>query len=188
MNVLVLGANGQLGRAVVDRLVRDGHHVSAFVRRPPPAPPDPKVDVVVGDAMSYGAVREAAAGQQAVVNVIGGGTLRANTVESDASKVVLRAVADAGVRRYIGMSAGMVASVGWLFDHVVRPLVFGSLTANTCRSRRSSGPPTSTGRSSVRPGSPTRPPRGTARRSTRARGAMPASAGRTWPPSSPRRW
>lgn len=62
-----------------------------------------------------------------MVNVIGGGTLPKNTVESDTSRVVLEAVADAGVRRYIGMSAGMVASVGWLFDHVIRPLVFSNL-------------------------------------------------------------
>ncbi|MFC8190568.1 NAD-dependent epimerase/dehydratase family protein [Cellulomonas sp. NPDC057328] len=48
MHVLVLGATGYVGTAVVDRLVRDGHHVSA-VSRTAPADPRPRVTPVRAD-------------------------------------------------------------------------------------------------------------------------------------------
>jgi uncharacterized protein YbjT (DUF2867 family) len=127
MQILVLGASGQLGQAAVARLVGHGHQVRAFMRRPPAASPAPGVDVCLGDALDRGAVAGAAAAQDAVVNAIGSGTLRANTVESDTTAVVVEVLQRTGPRRYIGMSAGLVAPVGFVFDHVIRPLVFGNL-------------------------------------------------------------
>ncbi len=55
MHVLVLGATGYVGTAVVDRLVRDGHHVSA-VSRTAPADPRPRVTPVRADLADPGAV------------------------------------------------------------------------------------------------------------------------------------
>jgi uncharacterized protein YbjT (DUF2867 family) len=127
MQILVLGASGHLGQAVVARLVGDGHPVRAFMRRPPAASPAPGVDVYLGDALDSRAVAGAAVGQDAVVNAIGSGSLRANTLESDTTAAVVEVLQRTGPRRYVGMSAGMVAPVGFVFDHVIRPLVFGNL-------------------------------------------------------------
>ena len=88
--VLVLGAGGQLGQAVVARLAQDGYRVRAFQRRAA-ADRDPAVEVVLGTALDREAVARAAADQDAVVNVIGSGTLRRNTVESDTTAAVRRA-------------------------------------------------------------------------------------------------
>jgi uncharacterized protein YbjT (DUF2867 family) len=125
--VVVLGAGGQLGRAVVTHLARAGYRVRAFQRRQPETNAEPGVEVVLGDAMWADALQRAAHDQEAVVNAIGSGTMRWNTVESDTTAVVLDVLRGSGPRRYIGMSAGMVAPVSFIFDHLIRPLAFNNL-------------------------------------------------------------
>jgi uncharacterized protein YbjT (DUF2867 family) len=81
------------------------------------------VEVVLGTALDRDAVARAAVDQDAVVNVIGSGTLRPNTVESDTTAAVLDVLQRTGPRRYIGMSSGLVAGVSFTFDHLIRPLI-----------------------------------------------------------------
>ena len=59
--IVVTGANGLLGRALVRRLLDDGERVRLFVRRePPPEIRDhPRVDVVLGELGDPGAVDQA---------------------------------------------------------------------------------------------------------------------------------
>jgi uncharacterized protein YbjT (DUF2867 family) len=64
-----------------------------------------------------------------VVNVIGGGTLRRNDVASSTSAVAIPAAQEVGVKRYIAMSAGMVALDWPLFKYVLRPLIFRHILA-----------------------------------------------------------
>jgi uncharacterized protein YbjT (DUF2867 family) len=125
-HVLVLGAGGQLGQAVVARLGQEGYRVSAFQRRLP-AGEAAGLEVFLGDALDRDAVARAAASQDAVVNAIGSGTLRANTVESDTTAAVLAVLQRTGPRRYVGMSAGLVADISFVFDHLIRPLILGNL-------------------------------------------------------------
>jgi uncharacterized protein YbjT (DUF2867 family) len=128
MRILVLGANGQLGKAVVERLVADGHHVRAFVRHLPGEMNGPShLEYFQGDAMNEESIIKAAAGHDIVVNVIGSGTLRKNTVESDTTRVILRALAQTPVKRYIALSAGMVTPVSFGFDRIIRPLILSNL-------------------------------------------------------------
>ena len=68
-------------------------------------------------------------GADTVVNVIGGGTLRRNDVASTTTAVAVAAALDAGVQRYIAMSAGMVAIEWPLFKYVLRPLIFRNILA-----------------------------------------------------------
>lgn len=49
MNVLVTGASGFIGCALVDRLVRDGHGVRALIHQKPSAALDPQVRYVTAD-------------------------------------------------------------------------------------------------------------------------------------------
>jgi uncharacterized protein YbjT (DUF2867 family) len=124
VQVIVLGAAGQLGREVVQALAARGHSVCAAVRRPPDSPSDNSVLVRQVDAQDKAQVRAAITGFDVVVNVIGGGTLRRNDVESTATTVATAAAQDVGVQRYIAMSAAMVA-VDWrFFRYVLRPLIF----------------------------------------------------------------
>jgi len=129
MRVVVLGAAGQLGREVVRDLLARGHTVRAAVRRrPEPALPAP-VEIRIADARNRSEICAAICGSDTVVNVIGGGTLRRNEVASSTSAVAVPAAQDAGVKRYIGMSAGMVALDWPLFKYVLRPLIFRHILA-----------------------------------------------------------
>ena len=129
MRIVVLGAGGQLGREVVRDLLARGHTVRAAVRRrPEPALPAP-VEIRIADARNKSDICAAISGSDAVVNVIGGGTLRRNEVASSTSSVAVPATQDAGVRRYIAMSAGMVALDWPLFKYVLRPLIFRHILA-----------------------------------------------------------
>ena len=129
MRIVVLGAGGQLGREVVRDLLARGHTVRAAVRRrPEPALPAP-VEIRIADARDKSEICAAISGSDAVANVIGGGTLRRNEVASSTSSVAVPATQDAGVRRYIAMSAGMVALDWPLFKYVLRPLIFRHILA-----------------------------------------------------------
>ena len=63
--VLVTGAAGRIGRAVVRELTARGHRVRAFDRTPAPA----AAEVVVGDLTDAAAVRHAARGAETLVHL-----------------------------------------------------------------------------------------------------------------------
>ena len=98
MRVVVLGAAGQLGREVVRALVARGHTVRAAVRRAPEPPLASSVEIRIADARNKSETRAAICGFDAVVNVIGGGTLRRNDVASSTSAVAVPAAQEAGAK------------------------------------------------------------------------------------------
>jgi putative NADH-flavin reductase len=129
MEIVVLGAGGRLGREIVAVLVKREQKVCAVVRRSPDPLFDSAVEVRLADAQSNQQIQSAISGFDAVVNVIGGGSLRRNNVASSATAVVVPAVETAGIKRYIAMSAGMVALDWPLFKYVLRPLIFRHILA-----------------------------------------------------------
>jgi len=112
MRVLVLGAGGQLGRAVVESLLRRNLSVAVFLRNPSFSQVPQHVAAFGGDARNENDVLRAltATNLDAVVNVISAGTLKENTVESDATAAILKALRRTPIKRYVGMSAAMVAA------------------------------------------------------------------------------
>src|ERR1700719_2858188 len=73
MKVLVIGAAGKSGEALVNEALAAGHKVTAFVRgaaRYKKA----NVRVVAGDVLNAAAVGVAVAGQDAVIDALGGKT------------------------------------------------------------------------------------------------------------------
>ena len=71
MNVLVVGATGGSGRAVVDALLERGHRVTAFTRRADAIATRPGLRVCEGDACVAADVERAVAGHDAVVVALG---------------------------------------------------------------------------------------------------------------------
>ena len=124
MQIVVLGAAGQLGREVVRILSARGHAVCAGVHRAPTPAFERPVEIRSADGRNKAELRAAISGFDAVVNVIGGGTLRKNDVASTTSRIAVAAAEEVGVHRYIAMSAGMVALDWALFKYVLRPLIF----------------------------------------------------------------
>src|SRR5215470_11275022 len=124
MRIVVLGAAGQLGREVVRVLLARKQAVCAAVRRPADPSLPGSVEVRLADARNKSELCAAISGFDAVVNVIGGGTLRRNDVASTTTAAAIAAAQSAGVQRYIAISAGMVALDWPFFKYVLRPLIF----------------------------------------------------------------
>jgi len=87
------------------------------------------LEIRIADARNKSEIRAAIGGFDAVVNVIGGGTLRRNDVASSTSAVAVPAAQEVGVKRYIAMSAGMVALDWPFFKYILRPLIFRHILA-----------------------------------------------------------
>lgn len=110
MRVVVSGASGLIGRALVDDLVRDGHEVVRLVRREAAAP-----DEVRWDPLRHELDPTALAGADAVVHLAGAGIgdkrwndeYRQLLVRSreDGTATISRAVADAGTPVLVSGSA-----------------------------------------------------------------------------------
>lgn len=71
MRVVVFGATGGTGRAVVERARSAGHAVTAFARRADRIAPADGLSVIPGDVMNGAQVAPALAGQDAVVISLG---------------------------------------------------------------------------------------------------------------------
>ena len=107
MKVLVLGAGGKTGGAVVQEAVSAGHQVTAFVRHAAAYHAPAGVTVKEGDATDADSVAAAVAGQDAVIDTIGGKTpYRSSvTLEHDVAKAVIAAMQRHGVRRLLVTSS-----------------------------------------------------------------------------------
>ncbi len=101
MNILVIGAAGKTGMAVVEQAMAAGHQVTAFVQNADEYK-GPNVRVVEGDATDSAVMDEAVIGQDAVLDTIGGKTpYKATTLESSAARTIIDAMQRNGVRRLV---------------------------------------------------------------------------------------
>ncbi|MHA6630712.1 NAD(P)-dependent oxidoreductase [Pseudonocardia sichuanensis] len=113
MRITVFGATGGTGRHVVEQALDAGHHVTAVVRDPARLglPAADRLDVVTVQLDDRAAVRAAVAGSDAVVDALGSGS-GPTTVRTDAARVVVAAMRDAGVRRLVVVSAAGAHTTG----------------------------------------------------------------------------
>jgi len=123
MKVLVIGAAGRSGEAVVNEALAAGHTVTAFVRaggRYQKA----NVRVVAGDVLDAAAVNAAVTGQDAVIDALGGKTpWKVTTMETIAAHNIVSAMQQNGVRRLLKISvvgAGeSVKNAGFFNEHLL---------------------------------------------------------------------
>ena len=102
MNVLVIGAAGKTGSAVVEQALTAGHQVTAFVHQKEGYDAPENVRVVEGDATDPATVAAAVAGQDAVLDTIGGKTpYKTTTLESSVASAVIAAMQQHGARRLV---------------------------------------------------------------------------------------
>jgi uncharacterized protein YbjT (DUF2867 family) len=127
MKILIMGATGGSGRAAAERLVAEGHEVTAFSRRGVAVAPG--VRVVSGDAMNPGDVARAVAGHDAVIVTLGitesplrvrlfGPRHTPAAVRSVGTRNVIAAMQAHGVRRLVVQTTFGVGAtrdrLGWL--------------------------------------------------------------------------
>ena len=111
MNVTVFGATGKIGRLVVAALLRDGHHVTVYVRNPAKLDiSDPNVTVVQGALADQRAIRESVRGSDAVISALGPSLKLGakGTPIADGTANIVAAMHAEGVKRYIGLATPSV--------------------------------------------------------------------------------
>ena len=124
--VLVIGASRGVGLETVKRALAAGHRVRAMARRVDRLRlDDPNLETFAGDALSRGDVRAALDGVDVVVQTLGitprpEAVVRGTTLFSRATRVLVEAMAEAGVKRLVcltGFGAGDSRNQGgFLYD------------------------------------------------------------------------
>lgn len=102
MNIIVFGASGSVGRLAVERLLSEGHEVTAFARRLEKLDiQHPRLRKHPGDAMDFQSVCDALQSQDSVLVALGAGASRKSRVRSQGTLNIIKAMQHLGVRRLI---------------------------------------------------------------------------------------
>jgi NADH dehydrogenase len=108
MPVLVTGATGVVGRALVPRLVEVGGQVRVYVRRDVPEYRALGVKVAIGDADHEGRLESALEQVHTIVHLVGGPVpdrgVSVEWLNFETTEVALRAAENAEVRRFLFLS------------------------------------------------------------------------------------
>ncbi len=109
MKIAVTGANGFVGRGLVQTLVQRGHSVKRLLRRPYPDPEPQRIESVVGSLSDERALEELCAGTDAVCHLIAvireRGDSNFHNINVVGTQRVLAAAKTAGVDRFLHLSA-----------------------------------------------------------------------------------
>ena len=101
MKILVIGAAGKTGTQVVQQALAAGHEVAAFVHQARDYHVS-GVRVIEGDAANREQMNAAVAGQDAVLDTIGGKTpYKTTTLEASVAATIIAAMRQQGVRRLV---------------------------------------------------------------------------------------
>ena len=125
-NIIVFGATGRSGSAVIKQALKAGYSVTAFVRDPGKMETsNPKLRVVSGDVLDPASVERAVAGQDAVVSCLGAGLK--GRVRSEGTRNIIRAMERAGVSRLISQSSLGVGDSRANLNFFWKRIMFGLL-------------------------------------------------------------
>lgn len=116
MRVVIFGSTGGTGRRLVERAIAEGHEVTAFARNPSRVRArHRRLEVFVGDALDPSNVREAVAGNEAVISLLGSRQPSnplhprrpgdPDGVASAGSENIVAAMEEHGVRRFVCQTA-----------------------------------------------------------------------------------
>jgi putative NADH-flavin reductase len=118
MRLLILGATGGTGQAIVRQASERGHDVTAFVRSPQKLAPLPRVDTRQGDPTDFAALRNVLPGHDGVLTALGPPGPGRTTVLRTGARSLVEAMRAAGPQRLLVVSAAVlfdgIGLVGWL--------------------------------------------------------------------------
>ena len=129
MRVLLLGATGYSGKAVLAEAIKQGHKVTVLVRDASKVPiQHTNLTIVEGDVLDPGVVASVLHKQQAVIQCLGlggKGDGKPSTFISDATKIMVAEMEKQNVKRLIAMSnvgaGNSIAFQPWFFRKIILP-------------------------------------------------------------------
>ena len=138
MKLLIFGATGGTGRALVAQALDQGYTVTAFARNPDAVTTKhSRLAIMQGDILDYASVERAVKGQDAVLSALGTRILRKNTIISDGSRNIITAMEKHGVKRFvcesslsIGDSKEQQKQLGLLYNIIIIPLLLRNMFAD----------------------------------------------------------
>ncbi|MEJ8304784.1 SDR family oxidoreductase [Saccharibacillus sacchari] len=108
MRILLLGATGRTGSAIVQHALNDGHEVTVLVRDPGKVQACEGLTVNKGNACDAADIRRAVEGQDAVISAL---NTDKTTTLSDSIPIIIEAMREFGVRRIVTIgTAGILQS------------------------------------------------------------------------------
>ncbi|MEI8005599.1 MAG: SDR family oxidoreductase [Bacteroidota bacterium] len=125
MKIAVFGASGRTGLLLTFQALNQGHEVTAYTRSPHKISITHKnIRIIEGELDDYNKIRDAVSGQDVVMCTLGIEKNKPSTVLSDATRLILKAMEESNVKRFICMSsAGVLGNDGgFWFGKVLIPL------------------------------------------------------------------
>ncbi|HET6991582.1 MAG TPA: SDR family oxidoreductase [Bacteroidia bacterium] len=105
-HIVVLGANGGIGRQAVEIALQQGHHVTAILRNPMNLSiVHPNLLVIKGDIMNPEGLEKHLENKDAVLSAIGKTSFKKTTLYSQGNKNLLNLMKKAGISRVFFISA-----------------------------------------------------------------------------------
>lgn len=103
MNILIIGATGGTGRALVEQALAQGHVVTAFVRNPAKVRiTHDRLTIVTGNVLDYDSVDRAVQGKDAVLSALGHKQwIIITTILSRGTRNIITAMEKHGVKRFV---------------------------------------------------------------------------------------
>lgn len=128
MKLVVLGATGGTGRALVDQALARDHQVTAIVRRPEAfSHTSPRLQITAGDVRASQTLVEPLRGADVAVSCVGVSGLlearRGTDLYSAGTRSLLAAAREANLQRLIVVSSGGVTPQphdGWFYRNVLK--------------------------------------------------------------------
>src|SRR5215469_4991994 len=109
LRLVVIGATGGIGRAVIDQAKQRGHDVTALVRTPEKLGSlAQRVHVIRGDPLDTEVVKRAIGGHDAVLSALGPPGLGHSTVQQDGARSVVAAMQSVSMKRLVIVSAALL--------------------------------------------------------------------------------
>ena len=125
MKLAVFGASGKTGLMLVFQALNQGHEVTAYTRSPHKISITHKnIRIIQGELVDYEKIKEVVKGQEAVLCTLGITGNKPSTVLSGATGLILQAMEECSVKRFICMSSAGVegSDGGFWFGKIIMPL------------------------------------------------------------------
>ena len=130
MNVVIFGATGIVGRAIVKEALLKGHHVTVLTRCAEKiADGNANLRVIEGNVTDRNDIHRVLVGQDAVIQTLGiggKGDGKPTTFVSQANKLIMEEMESMGIRRFIAISvigAGdSVRFLPWIYRKLILPV------------------------------------------------------------------